>query len=70
MASRKSRNIHIRNVLWWSVTAQILVYGSLLIEYTSLLTCSCIGEVRNGLKFKCENKPSIVFVLTLMRVLL
>ena len=44
-------------------------FRSLLIKDTSLLTCLCIGELRNGRKFKCENKPFIVFILILRRVL-
>ena len=35
----------------------------------SLLTCSYIGEVRNGWKLKCENESFIVFILILRRVL-
>ena len=44
-------------------------FSSLLIKDTSLLTCSYIGELRNGRKFKCENEPFIVFILILKRVL-
>ena len=44
-------------------------FRSLLIKDTSLLTCSYIGELRNGRKFKCENKLFIVFILILRRVL-
>ena len=44
-------------------------FRSLLIKDTSLLTCWYIGELRNGRKFKCENKPFIVFILILKRVL-
>ena len=36
-----------------------LYFRSLLTEDTPLLTCSYIGELRNGRKFKCENKPFI-----------
>ena len=35
----------------------------------SLLTCSYIGELRNGRKLKCENEPFIVFILNFRRVL-
>ena len=44
-------------------------FRSLLIKDTSLLTCQYIGELPNGRKFKCENKPFIVFILILRRVL-
>ena len=44
-------------------------FSYLLTRGTSLLTCSYIGELRNGLEFKCENKPFIVFILILRRVL-
>ena len=54
MASRKSRNIYISKCF-------MAVYVSV-----DLL---CIGELRNGRKFKCENKPFIVFILILRRVL-
>ena len=30
-----------------------------------MLTYSYIGELRNGRKLKCENKPFIVFILIL-----
>ena len=36
---------------------------------TSLLTCSYIGEPRNGRKFKCENKLFNVFIMILRKVL-
>ena len=45
-------------------------FSSSQIKDTSLFTCSYIGELRNGLKFKCDNKPFIVFILILRRVLL
>ena len=38
-------------------------------DITSLLTCSYIGKLRNGRKFKCENKRFIVFILVFRRVL-
>ena len=44
-------------------------FSSLSIKDTSLMTCSYIGELRNGRKFMCENKPLIVFILILKRVL-
>ena len=40
-------------------------FSSLLIRGKFLLTCSYIGELRNGRKFKCENRPFIVFILIL-----
>ena len=45
-------------------------FSYLLIRGTSLLTWSFIGELRNDWKFKCENKPLIVFILILKRVIL
>ena len=44
-------------------------FRSLVVNGTSLLTRSYIGELRNGRKFKCENKPFIIFILILKRVL-
>ena len=44
-------------------------FRSLLIRDMPLLTCWYIGELRNGRKFKYENKPFIVFMLILGRVL-
>ena len=44
-------------------------FSSLLAKGTSLLTCLYIGELRNGQKFKRENKPFIVFILILRRIL-
>ena len=43
-------------------------FRSLLIKDTSQLTCKYIGELQNGRKFKCEDKPFIVFFLILRRV--
>ena len=43
-------------------------FSSLLIRGTSLLTCSYIGELRNGWKFKYENKLFIIFILVVRRV--
>ena len=40
-------------------------FRSFLTKDTSLLTCSYIGDLRNGRKFKCENKPFIAFILIL-----
>ena len=37
----------------------------LLIRGKFLLTCSYIDEQRNGRKFKCENRPFIIFILIL-----
>ena len=37
-------------------------FSSLPIKDSSLLTCSYIGELRNDWKFKCDNKPFIVFI--------
>ena len=42
-------------------------FRSLLIKGTSLLACLYIGELRNGRKFKCENKPFVVFILILSK---
>ena len=44
-------------------------FRSLLIKDTSLLTCEYVGELRNGRKLKCENKPFIVLNIILRRVL-
>ena len=43
-------------------------FRSLLIKDASLLTWSYIRELRNGRKFKCENKRFIIFILFLKRV--
>ena len=68
MASRKSINTCILKYLWRSELHN-KYFSSLWVRGTSLLTCSYIGEVRNGREFKCENKPFIVFILILRRVL-
>ena len=62
MASRKSRNIHIPKY-FMAVRNRINILVILQIRGTSLLTCSYIGELRNGRKFKWENKPFIAFIL-------
>ena len=69
MASRKGININIPKY-FMAVKNCInifLLYG--LEVRTSLLTCSYIGELRNGRKSKCENEPFIVLTLILRRVL-
>ena len=67
MASRRAEIFIFRNILWRSEPEKY--FSSLLIRDTSLLTCLYIGELHNALKFKCENKPFIVFILILRRVL-
>ena len=42
-------------------------FSSSRIRGTSLMTCSFIGELRNGQEFKCENKPFIIFALILSK---
>ena len=68
MASRKSIHIYISKHVT-AVKNCINIFRSLLIKDTSLLTCSYIGELRHGRKFRCENKPFIIFILILRRVL-
>ena len=65
MASRKSKNY----LKIFCGGQKLHKYFSSLINYTSLLTCSYIGELRNGRKVKCEIKPFIAFILVLTRVL-
>ena len=67
MASRKSINTHILKYVM-AVKNCINIFA-LLIEDTPLLTCLYIGELRNGRKFKCKNKPFGIFILILRRVL-
>ena len=43
--------------------------SSLRVRGKSLLSCSYIGKLRKGGKFKCEDEPFIVFILILRRVL-
>ena len=67
MVSRKSRNIYISKY-FMAVRNCINTLVLYLIRGTSLLTCSYIGKLLcNGRKFKCENKPFIVFILILKR---
>ena len=62
MASRKSRNIYIPKYF--------MAVGNLHKYFSSLLMRGTyIGELRNDRKFKCENKPFIVFLLIFRRVL-
>ena len=67
MARKKSVHIFIPKY-FMAVRNYINILVLLLLRGTSLLTCSYIGELRNGRKFKCENKPFIVFILILKRV--
>ena len=64
MASRKSIHIYISKHVT-AVKNCIIFFRSLLIKDTSLLTCSYIGELRHARKFRCENKPFIIFILFL-----
>ena len=57
MPSRKSKDIYIAKCFMG-------------VRGTSMLTCSYIVELHNGQSFKCENKPFIVFILILRRVLI
>ena len=68
MATRNSIHIYIPKYFMASRNYCINIH-SLRVRGTSLLTCSYIGELRNGRKFKREHKPFIVFVLILRRVL-
>ena len=45
-------------------------FSALLIRGTFLLICSYIVKLRNGRKFKCENRPFLVFILIPRRVCL
>ena len=66
MANRKSVNIYI--LQYFMTVRNCINIFVLLIRGTFRLTCSYIGELRNGRKFKCENKSFIVFILILRRV--
>ena len=44
-------------------------FCSLRVRGTSLLTCSYIGELRNGPKFKCKNEAFTVLIFIRNRVL-
>ena len=68
MANRKSIDIKIWRY-FLPIRSCINNLVPLRVRGTSLLTCSYIGETRNDRKFKRENKPFIVFILTLRRVL-
>ena len=61
MATRKSVNIYIPKYFYGGQKLHNC-FSSLLIRGTSLLSCSCIVDLRNGRKFKCESKPFIVFI--------
>ena len=70
MARRRSININTKYVeIIYGGQKMHKCFRSSLIRGTFLLTCSYIGELRNGQKFKCENKPFIVFILILRMVL-
>ena len=68
IASGKSINIHISKYLM-AVRNCINILVTSLTKDMYLLTRSYIGELRNGAKLKCENKPFIVFILIFGRVL-
>ena len=65
MASRTS--IYFYSEIFYGGPKLHKYFSSFLIRGTSLLTYSYIGELRNGRKFKCGNKPFIVFILILRR---
>ena len=62
MASRKSINTYNSEKNYGGQKLH-KYFCSSRIRGTSLLTCSYIGEVRNGRKFKCENEVFILLVL-------
>ena len=68
MMSRKS--IHIYIPKYFMAVRNCRYFSSLVIRGTSLFTCSYIGKLRNDRKFKCENKPSILFILILRPLLI
>ena len=68
MASRKRHN-YLYFKIFYGGQKLHKCCSYLLIKDTSLSTCSYIGELRNGWKIKCENKPFIVFILISIRVL-
>ena len=57
MGSRKSIHIYLYLEIFYGGQNLHKYFRSLLIKDTSLLTCLYIGELHNGRKFKCENKP-------------
>ena len=69
MASRKKEQKYLYSEIFYGNQKLHKYFSSSLIRGTSLLTCSYIGELRDGRKLKCENKPFIVFILILRRVL-
>ena len=68
MASRKG--INNNSPKYFMAVRNCKKKRSLRAGGTFLLTCSYIGELRNGRKFKCKNEPFIVLTLTLRRVCL
>ena len=69
MASRKSgNNVYLYSEMFSGDQKLHKSFSSLRVGGTSLLTCSYIGELRNGRKFKCENKPFMVFILILRKL--
>ena len=62
-------NKYLYSEIFYGVQKLHKCFGSLRVRGTSLLTCSYIGELRNGQKSICENEPFIVLTLVLRRVL-
>ena len=72
MARRKGIYIYIPKYLMAvrnCVPGKYFCYLRVTVEVSPLLTCSYIGELRNGRKIKCENRPFIVFIFIFRRVL-
>ena len=70
MASRKGiEPIYFYSEIFYGGQKLHKYFSSLRVRGTSLLTCSYIGELRNGRKFKCKNELFIVLFLILRRVL-
>ena len=65
IASRKSRNVYFE-MFYGGQKLHNKNFRSLLMKDMSLLTCY---ELRNGRNFECENKPFIVSILILRKVL-
>ena len=62
MASRKSRNIHVYTETFYGGQKLYTYFCTLRVIGMSLLTCSYVGELRNGQKLKCENELFTVFI--------
>ena len=66
---QKEQKYFLYSEIFYGVQKLHKYSSSLRVRGASLLTCSFVGELSNSREIKCENKPFIVIILILKRLL-